>query len=183
MNRRKIQFVPVDASSTARHLLWIAGVLAVTHAILVVLCFIDGLPVDRWLNVAVFDLDEKESIGTWFSTLLLFGAGLLTILTGRLAVADGSRWAHSWSLLGSGFMILPMDEVAGFHETINTLVSRCAGPRSARWRSSSPPSSSSRSSAPSPRERAGCSCPQARWTSAAPSGSRPRPSISIRTTS
>ena len=122
MNKRKMQFIPVDASSTARRLLWIAGALALTHAIVMVLWFTDVLPVDRWLYIAVFDLDEEESIGTWFSTLLLFGAGLLTILTGRLAASDGGRWAHSWSLLGSGFILLSMDEVAGFHETVNTLV-------------------------------------------------------------
>lgn len=122
MNKRKMQFVPVSASTATRFLLWIAGALAVTHAIVMVLWFTDVLPVDRWLYIAIFDLDEEESIGTWFSTLLLFVAGLLTILTGRLAAPDGGRWARSWSLLGAGFILLSIDEVAGFHETVNTLV-------------------------------------------------------------
>lgn len=122
MTKRKMQFVPVDARSTARTLFWIAGALAVTHAIVMVLWFTDTLPVDRWLYIAVFDLDEEESVGTWFSTLLLFVAGILTILTGRLAPSTQGRWTNAWTLLGAGFILLSIDEVAGFHETVNTLV-------------------------------------------------------------
>ena len=46
-----------------RTMLWIAGALALIHAIVMVLWFTDVLPVDRWLYIAVFDLDEEESIG------------------------------------------------------------------------------------------------------------------------
>ena len=127
MTKRKLQFIPVDAARTTRALLWIASGLALLHATAMVLWFTDTLPVNRWLYIAVFDLDEEESIGTWFSTLILFGAGALTILAGRLSSHDDRRWARHWTLLGAGFVLLAVDEVAGFHETVNTLV------RSTHW--------------------------------------------------
>jgi hypothetical protein len=39
------------------------------------LWFNDLLPADQWWHIALFDLDEEESFGNWYSTLILFVAG------------------------------------------------------------------------------------------------------------
>lgn len=78
------------------------------------------LDFEYW-HVAIFDLDEEESFGTWFSTmLLLFASVLLIHLASQLrAAADSmSRW---WMVLGLGFGLMSIDEVVGMHELFNTL--------------------------------------------------------------
>ena len=97
MPLRKLQFIPVSAQAATRLLLGAAGVVAL----------------NRWA-----DLGETGSIGRWFTTLLLFGAGLLTLLTGRLVFIGKARWDYAWPLLGLGCLFLSLDEVAGFRGAV-----------------------------------------------------------------
>ena len=84
--------------------------------------YLDLLPVDDWTYFSFFDLDEEESIGTWFSTLILFAAGLLSLLNAYYT-RNGSTFEYLWWLfLALGFTLLSLDEVAGFHEFVNTVV-------------------------------------------------------------
>jgi len=82
----------------------------------------DLLPVDDWLYYSFFDLDEEESLGTWFSALTLFVAGQLTLLQARFVRSNQRGWSGWWLILSIGFHLLSLDEVAGFHESVNTVV-------------------------------------------------------------
>lgn len=74
-----------------------------------------------WLFRQIFDVDEEDSFPTWYSAFLL----LLT------AVSLGLQWAKTrqvrpadagpWALLAGGFLILSVDEIAGMHETLNSV--------------------------------------------------------------
>lgn len=66
-----------------------------------------------------FDVDVERNIPTWYSTILLFIAAslLLHIAIGKRAEID--RWSRGWYGLTLGFCFLSLDEIAGFHETLN----------------------------------------------------------------
>jgi hypothetical protein len=80
----------------------------------------EALDFEYW-QVAIFDLDEEESFGTWFSTTILLFASVLSLLVAaslRSAADSMHRW---WAMLGLGFGLLSIDEVVGLHELFNTL--------------------------------------------------------------
>ena len=104
-----------------------AGLLIVLHLLAMQGFFNDGLglrrrfDLDYW-HVAMLDLDEEESFGTWFSSILLLLSGILSL---AVAKAGPAREAHArrwWQVLGVGFLVLSVDEVAGMHEFLNTLM-------------------------------------------------------------
>ncbi len=79
-----------------------------------------ALEFEYW-HVAIFDLDEEESFGTWFSAVLLLFASLLMFYVAEhlRSMADVmSRW---WMVLALGFGLMSIDEVVGVHELFNTL--------------------------------------------------------------
>jgi len=76
---------------------------------------------DDWMFYAFFDLDEEEAFGTWFSSLLLFVAGLSLLLQARHCRIEGHGWSHWWRLLAIGFFVLSLDEVIGVHEYVNAV--------------------------------------------------------------
>ena len=119
---KHMQLVSIEAHRVARFLLWIAIGLTLTHVICMYAWYKDMLPFDDWLYISFFDLDEEESLGTWFSTGILFFAGLFSLFHARYPGTKLKRWHFCWWLLGIGFCILSLDEVAGFHEFVNTVV-------------------------------------------------------------
>jgi hypothetical protein len=113
--------VRITAVKAGFILFGIAACLVAAHILSVLMWYRDLLPIDDWLYISFFDLDEEESLGTWFSTLILFAAGQLTLLQSRYERRDSQPWLLWW-LLGIGFHLLSLDEVAGFHEFVNTVV-------------------------------------------------------------
>jgi len=73
-------------------------------------------------HLAVFDLDEEESFGTWFSSGILGMSAALLLFQARVARAQGADWARWWLVLGIGFCVLSIDEVVGMHEYMNTVL-------------------------------------------------------------
>lgn len=100
----------------------IAAALVLAHIMAMLIWYRDWLPIDDWLYFSFFDLDEEESLGTWFSALILFAAGQLALLQSRFSKAVVGGWSLWWLLLAIGFHLLSLDEVAGFHEFVNTVV-------------------------------------------------------------
>lgn len=74
-----------------------------------------------WYVRQIFDVDEEDSFPTWYSaSALLLTSMILWVQTWRKQrSADPQRW--HWLGLAAGFMLLSVDEVAGIHETINSL--------------------------------------------------------------
>ncbi len=118
------QLVSIEARRVGWFLLWIAIGLTLAHVICMVgwYRYGDMLPFDDFLYISFFDLDEEESLGTWFSALILFFASALTLFQARFPLNKLRRWHFCWWLLGIGFCVLSIDEVAGFHEFVNTVV-------------------------------------------------------------
>jgi hypothetical protein len=114
--------IDITARRVGFLLFGIAGALVLAHILAVVFWYRDLLPIDDWLYISFFDLDEEESIGTWFSALILFAAGQLALLQYRCTKAVAGGWSLWWLLLAIGFHLLSLDEVAGFHEFVNTVV-------------------------------------------------------------
>lgn len=76
----------------------------------------------HYWQLAFFDLDEEESFGTWFNSGLLLIAALLLIQQARILRAQGGPWHRWWLILGIGFCVLSMDEVAGMHEWVDSML-------------------------------------------------------------
>lgn len=114
--------VSITAGKAGVFLLGIAAFLTLAHIIAMVSWYRDLLPIDDWLYISFFDLDEEESLGTWFSALILLAAGQLALFQARYTRGEPQGWHVWWLLLAIGFHILSLDEVAGFHEFVNTVV-------------------------------------------------------------
>ncbi|MCG6891428.1 MAG: hypothetical protein LJE92_17750 [Gammaproteobacteria bacterium] len=118
--------IKLDAGRTTIILTAIMSALLVTHVLAMQANFNeslgwkDTLGFEYW-QIAIFDLDEEESFGTWFSAvILLFASVLLFFIAACLrSVADTMhRW---WTMLGLGFGLMSIDEVVGLHELFNSL--------------------------------------------------------------
>lgn len=71
----------------------------------------------HWLIIEFFHLDEENNLPTWFSSFMLANNALLLAI---IAIKATSYRLH-WHLLAIGFLILSIDEVAGIHESFNTV--------------------------------------------------------------
>lgn len=76
----------------------------------------------QYWHLAIFDLDEEESFGTWFSSGILALAAALLLHQARVLRDEGKAWRRWWQVLGIGFCVLSIDEVVGIHEYVNTLL-------------------------------------------------------------
>jgi len=75
-----------------------------------------------WLIRELFDVDEEESIPTWFSSVILLvaAASLFLLYTAKRKLRD--PYQHAWLGLCFGFLFMSIDEIAGFHETVNSVI-------------------------------------------------------------
>ncbi len=76
----------------------------------------------HYWQLAFFDLDEEESFGTWFNSGLLVMAAALLVYQARVVRAQRGAWHRWWLVLGIGFCVLSVDEIAGMHEFANTMM-------------------------------------------------------------
>lgn len=74
-----------------------------------------------WLLRELFDVDEEESVPTWFSSSLLLLTAAVLFLIAHLSRQGLDRNAIYWFGLGLGFAFMSVDEIAGFHETLNSV--------------------------------------------------------------
>jgi hypothetical protein len=102
----------------------LAGVLIIPVAILVgVNLALGGLlffGADREANfisfLRFFDLNSENTVPSWYSTLLLAGAGVMTLLAWRKSVAGQRPFQRAWLMLGMVFFLMSMDESLAIHE-------------------------------------------------------------------
>ena len=74
-----------------------------------------------WLLRELFDVDEEESVPTWFSSSLLLLTAVVLFFVAHLSKLREDRYAIHWFGLGLGFAFMSADEIAGFHETLNSV--------------------------------------------------------------
>jgi hypothetical protein len=118
---------PLRAERVAFTLGAIMAVLVIVHILAMQANFNPALGLKErfgfeYWHLSVFDLDEEESFGTWFSVGILAMAAALLLNQGRILKAKGGGWHRSWLVLGIGFCVLSIDEVVGMHEYVNTLM-------------------------------------------------------------
>ena len=101
--------------------LWItAAVLVTIHVVLNLIHYrVTDLP---WLARQIFDVDEEDSFPTWFSAMLLLLTSVSLALQSFAAKQNKNALAGQWGVLAVGFLFLSIDEIAGMHETLNSLI-------------------------------------------------------------
>lgn len=93
-------------------------ILSLAHILVMVVHYeITEIP---WLVRELFDLDEEQSFGTWFSVVILLYTGYLLLLHARSVRNSTGRMWVQWQILGIGFCFLSLDEMVGLHETLNS---------------------------------------------------------------
>lgn len=101
-------------------LLWTCvAVLVGVHTVLTILHYeVVEIP---WYVRQIFDVDEEDSFPTWYSaSALLLTAVILWVQTQRVRrLAHPLRW--HWLGLSAGFVFLSVDEIAGMHESLNSV--------------------------------------------------------------
>ena len=74
-----------------------------------------------WLLRQLFDVDEENNLPTAISALaLLITAGFLLLL-GLRKRTQRDPWTPYWLVLALAFGLLSLDEIAGLHETYNSI--------------------------------------------------------------
>lgn len=97
----------------------LAGFLLVMHVWLTLHHYlVSDIP---WVIRQLFDVDEENNIPTWFSSANLMLTGAMTLLLAAGKWRQRDRWRGYWVLLGSGFLVLSLDEMAGLHESVNVV--------------------------------------------------------------
>ena len=81
---------------------------------------VEELPWLPWRQL--FDVDEENNLPTWFSEFILLVATFLLWLCARKQRSEKAPMTDHWYGLTLGFLLLALDEVAGIHETINSLI-------------------------------------------------------------
>jgi hypothetical protein len=103
------------------------GLLVVMHVLAMQIIFnpewsiSNKLGLEYW-HLSIFDLDEEESFGTWFSSGILLIAGQLLWAKSRQLRTAGEPFARWWWVLGLAFHFLSIDEVVAMHELLNSLL-------------------------------------------------------------
>lgn len=110
----------LSIQSLIRSLWIVVGSLVGIHVLLNLFHYqVHELP---WLVRQIFDVDEEDSFPTWYSaSALLLTAVVLWINATSHREAKHSHTWH-WYGLSVGFLLLSVDEIAGMHETLNSLI-------------------------------------------------------------
>ena len=104
-----------------RSLSAIAIILVTCHVGLTLYHYqVESLPWLPWRQL--FDVDEENNLPTWFSGFLLSVVAACGWICAQRKRSDRDRWQVHWHILAGGFLLLSLDEVAGIHETINSLI-------------------------------------------------------------
>ena len=75
----------------------------------------------HWLVLQLFDVDIEDSVPTWYSTAALLFSAILALLKYFQARSLTDNRSIYWLIISAGLFLLSMDEIAGFHETVNTV--------------------------------------------------------------
>ncbi len=108
------------SSALVRALSIAAVILLAAHAAVALIHYrVEALPP---LLRQLFDVDLENNLPTWFNEFLLLVACALLWIQSQSRRAAGDRWAGYWTVLCVGFLLMAIDEVAGVHETINSVI-------------------------------------------------------------
>jgi len=102
-----------------RTLGFLGVILLIVHVALTTVHYtVNELP---WLIRELFDVDEEESVPTWFSSSLLLFTSLALAFIYEIKRELRDSYRLGWLGLAIGFFVMSVDEIAGFHEAINSI--------------------------------------------------------------
>ena len=112
--------IPLDRKKIVARLSMVAGFLIVMHGLLMTYHYlIEETP---WYLMQLFDMNEEHNLPTWFSGfILLIATAFLGIVT-RDKRSSGDQMKGRWTILFLGFCFLSIDEIAGLHESLNSVI-------------------------------------------------------------
>ncbi len=112
--------IPLDRKKIVARLSMAAGFLIIMHGLLVTYNYlIEETP---WYLLQLFDMNEEHNLPTWFSGFnLLIATAFLGIVT-RDKRLSGDHMKGRWTILFLGFCFLSIDEIAGLHESLNSVI-------------------------------------------------------------
>ncbi len=74
-----------------------------------------------WLLRQLFDVDEEENLPTWYSAFALVLTAAFLLLLALRKRTQHDPWVRYWLGLAFFFGLLSLDEIAGLHETFNSI--------------------------------------------------------------
>lgn len=110
----------IDRSKTVAGLSLAAAMLLLIHAVLTVYHYqVEEIAWLPWRQL--FDVDTENNLPTWFSGFVLSIAALWTWLLADHKREAADRWALHWRVLAVGLFVMSLDEIAGLHESFNSV--------------------------------------------------------------
>ncbi|MCF6298518.1 MAG: hypothetical protein L3J01_01410 [Thiomicrorhabdus sp.] len=101
-------------------LLFVTAILLSIHVVFTIIHYsFQELP---WLLRQLFHVDEENNLPTWYSGFLLLATSTLLWFFALTQRANEEPWFRHWLVLAVGFLLMSIDEVAGIHETINSII-------------------------------------------------------------
>ncbi|MDA1183437.1 MAG: hypothetical protein O2930_02185 [Acidobacteria bacterium] len=112
--------IVTDAERFVAGLALTAFALLLVHSVITIYHYqIEELEWIPWRQL--FDVDEENNLPTWFSGFLLGVTSFWLWVAATAKRAASNRWWIHWKSLALGFLVLCIDEVAGLHESFNTV--------------------------------------------------------------
>ncbi len=99
----------------------VIGMLALAHVFYALTYCTDSKP--DWLRyryIGLLDLDQEESFGTYYSSLMLLFIARILWHHGRSVQKAGDSTCWWWLVLAVGFHWLSLDEIVAMHEILNS---------------------------------------------------------------
>lgn len=97
-----------------------AAILLSMHAILYIIEF--QVMELEWYLLQLFDVNEEHNLPTWFSGFNLGITTLFLWIISREKKRLEDPQSRRWTILFVGFFYLFVDEIAGLHETVNSII-------------------------------------------------------------
>lgn len=118
---RKTDYTVVtDSERLVTGLALTAFALLLIHSVITIYHYqIEELEWIPWRQL--FDVDEENNLPTWFSGFILGVTSFWLWTNADAKRAASDRWWIHWKALAVGFLVLCIDEIAGLHESFNTV--------------------------------------------------------------
>lgn len=107
-----------------RHVGWLLGTLIAIELVLLAIYVITALDPSPSQIGVLFNLDEEANVPAWFSSMQLFSIGFMLLLASLNPLRVQDHLRGLLLVLGGAFIFFSMDEAAGFHEKVTTVMSR-----------------------------------------------------------
>ena len=111
---------PVDQKKLIGRLVFTATFLLCAHTLFYVYEYVvDETP---WYLMQLFDVNEEHNLPTWFSGFNLLVSTFFLWIVARQKREEKDPMAGRWMVLLGVFCFLSIDEIAGMHESVNSVI-------------------------------------------------------------